>query len=211
MVSRSVLCSPMLQSYSLSDLRLDVLGLVCNVIYGGCDSLCRRERQLWWDWNEYMKKILIGLGILLIAGVVVSVIVAHFAAKSPRLFDLNTLLLNKADSVVEVWIKEARTSTQVDGANTLEVLAQVNETVVGVKIEGEIRGKYEEIHATINGGSGLELRTQANDRVLLWLCGTLKGKKDTYFIKRVEAVEKKAELLKLMTEEFSEVRRTIGV
>ena len=73
-------------------------------------------------------------------------VMAGIATELPGYDDLPTTI-GKTVSVVEVQIKEAKTSSKVDGPNTLEVLAQVEGMVAGERIEGEIKGKYEEFHA----------------------------------------------------------------
>lgn len=142
--------------------------------------------------------------IWIVVVAVLTATIAVIATELPGYDDLQTTI-GKTVSVVEVWVKEAKTSSQVDGPNTLEVLAQVKETVAGEKIEGEIKGKYEEFAAprpTMPNfhvdyanytGSGQELRTRSNDRVLLLLSSVAKGT-NTHVIVRVEPVEKKKDI-----------------
>ena len=145
---------------------------------------------------------------------------AGIATQLPGYDDLPTTI-GKAVSVVEVWIKEAKASSKVDGPNTLEVLAQVKETVAGEKIEGEIKGKYEEFHSPwptkpnfhidyVNyTGSGQELRTRSNDRVLLLISGRTKDT-NTFIIVRVEPVEKKKEVQELFAKKYRKPQPSVG-
>ena len=142
--------------------------------------------------------------IWIVVVAVLTVTIAVIATELPGYDDLQTTI-SKTVSVMEVWVKEAKTSSKVDGPNTLEVLAQVKETVAGEKIEGVIRAKYEEFAAprpTMQNfhvdyanytGSGQELRTRSNDRVLLLLSSVAKGT-NTHAIVRVEPVEKKKDI-----------------
>lgn len=135
---------------------------------------------------------------------VLTATVAVIATELPGYDDLQTTI-GKTVSVIEVWVKEAKTSSHVDGPNTLEVLAQVKVNVAGEKIEGDIKGKYGEFHAprpTVPGlnvdyanytGSGSELRTRSNDRVLLLISGRAKDT-NTFVIVRVEPVDRKKQV-----------------
>ena len=142
------------------------------------------------------------IGIVVAA--VLAIAIAGIATELPGYDDLPTAI-GKTVSVVEVWVKEANTSSTVDGPNTLEVLAQVKDNVAGEKIEGDVKGKYEEFHAprpTMPGhsvdyvnytGSGSELRTRSNDRVLLLISGKADDT-DMFTVVRVEPVDRKKEV-----------------
>ena len=163
---------------------------------------------------KIMKEIMMALVAVLIS------VLAGIATELPGYDDLPSTI-GKAVSVVEVWIKEAKTWSKVAGPNTLEVLAQVRETVAGEKIEGEISGKYEEFHAPwptkpnfhidyVNyTGSGQELRTRSNDRVLLLIAGRIKDT-NTFVIVRVEPVEKKKEVQELMAKKDRKPQPSVG-
>ena len=139
--------------------------------------------------------------IWIIAVEVVCVTIAVVATELPGYDDLQTTI-GKTVSVVDVWVKEAKASSKVNGPNTLEVLAEVKELVAGDSVQGDIRGRYEEFHAPGHPeihisyanytGSGQELRTKANDRVLLLLSG--RGKEDVFTIVRVEPIEKRKDI-----------------
>ncbi len=169
------------------------------------------------DGHGWGKEMMTMKHICALAVAVLGAAIPVIATELPGYDDLQTTI-GKAVSVVEVWVKEVKTSSKVDGPNTLEVLAQVKEAVAGEKIEGEIRGKYEEFHAPGHPeihvsyanytGSGQELRTRANDRVLLLVSG--RGKEDMFAIVRIEPVEKKKEIQELFAKKDRKPQPTAG-
>lgn len=140
----------------------------------------------------------------LFAVAVACVTVAVVATELPGYDDLQTTI-GKTVSVVDVWVKEAKTSSKVNGPNALVVLAEVKELVAGDSVQGDIKGRYEEFHAPGHPeihisyanytGSGQELRTRANDRVLLLLSG--RWKEDEFTIVRVEPIASKKDIQEL--------------